>query len=92
MSYFDDRVWTSEEYPPIHLPCGGTAIFDESSGISYRCENCMAVVGSIGQPQSCKDEADKYKAWEAIGGQGWDYDKGEPRAVDSSRNKQVRKT
>jgi hypothetical protein len=61
---------------PIHLPCGGTAYFDHDSGISYRCETCYAVVGSIGQPQSCKDEAQKYEAWEAIGGKGWDYDKG----------------
>ena len=60
---------------PMRLPCGGTAYFDESSGISYRCE-CGAVVGSIGMPQSCKDEADKYRAWEAIGGKGWDYFEG----------------
>lgn len=57
---------------PIRLPCGGTAYFDESSGISYRCE-CGAVVGSIGMPKSCQDEADKWKAWEALGGKGWDY-------------------
>lgn len=60
---------------PMRLPCGGTAYFDKSSGISYRCE-CGAVVGSIGMPQSCKDEADKYRAWEAIGGKGWDYFEG----------------
>lgn len=60
---------------PMRLPCGGTAYFDESSGISYRCE-CGAVVGSIGMPQSCRDEADKYRAWEAIGGKGWDYFEG----------------
>ena len=60
---------------PMRLPCGGTAYFDESSGISYRCE-CGAVVGSIGMPQSCKDEVDKYRAWEAIGGKGWDYFEG----------------
>lgn len=62
-------------YDPMYLPCGGTAYFDESSGISYRCE-CGAVVGSIGMPQSCKDEADKWKAWEAIGGKAWDYFEG----------------
>lgn len=54
------------------LPCGGTAYFDESSGISYRCE-CGAVVGSIGMPQYCKDEAEKYRVIEALGGKGWDY-------------------
>jgi hypothetical protein len=59
-------------YDPMYLPCGGTAYFDESSGISYRCE-CGAVVGSIGQSQFCKDEAEKYRVIEALGGKGWDY-------------------
>lgn len=63
---------------PMYLPCGGTAIFDESSGISYRCLNCTAVVGSIGQPQECKDEAKKWDAWEQLGGKGWNYTEGEP--------------
>ena len=62
---------------PIFLPCGSKAFFDEDSGISYRCETCFAVVGSIGQPQSCKDEAAKYDNWKAIGGKGWDYATGE---------------
>lgn len=57
----------------MRLPCGGTAYWDESSGISYRCEVCGAVVGSIGQPQSCKEEAKKYEVWEMLGGKGWDY-------------------
>ena len=57
----------------IRLPCGGTAYFDESSGISYRCADCMAVVGSIGQPQQCKDEAAKWDNWKLLGGVGWDY-------------------
>lgn len=43
---------------PIKLPCGGTAHFDLSSGISYRCE-CGAVVGSIGMPRACKEELEK---------------------------------
>lgn len=66
------------EYPNLHLPCGGVARFDESSGISYRCEDCMAVVGSIGQPQSCKEEEEKWLAWKVLGGKGWDYKKGCP--------------
>lgn len=66
----------SEYMAPLHLPCGGVARFDYNSGISYRCEHCFAVVGSIGQPQSCKDEAKKYETWEQLGGKGWDYNKG----------------
>lgn len=61
------------KYDPMHLPCGGVAYFDETSGISYRCEHCGAVVGSIGMPQSCKNEADKWESWKALGGEGWDY-------------------
>ena len=64
----------TDKYDPMKLPCGGTAYYDyESSCHSYRCEHCGAVVGSIGQPQRCKDEAKKYEAWEKMGGQGWDY-------------------
>ena len=58
---------------PMNLPCGGVASWDESSGISYRCELCGAVVGSIGMPKSCKDEADKWDNWAKLGGKEWDY-------------------
>jgi hypothetical protein len=58
------------------LPCGNRATFDHGSGMSYRCDQCWAVVGSIGQPQACVDEADKYDNWEQLGGKGWDYYKG----------------
>ncbi len=61
---------------PMPLPCGGIAYFDESSGISYRCEDCGAVVGSIGQPRSCVEEAKKYEAWKLLGGKGWNYFQG----------------
>lgn len=57
----------------INLPCGGQAVFDEGSGIGYRCTHCFAMVGSIGQPRSCKEEAEKYEAFKALGGKGWDY-------------------
>lgn len=67
---------------PMKLPCGGTAYFDFESGISYRCQDCMAVVGSIGMPQSCKDIAQKYRNWEELGGQGWDYFKEEDEYED----------
>jgi hypothetical protein len=65
-----------ELYDPMPLPCGGTAYFDESSGISYRCETCMAVVGSMGMPDHCKREAEKYRVMELLGGKGWDYFEG----------------
>ena len=57
----------------IRLPCGGLAEFDEGAGFGYRCWDCMAVVGSIGQPQHCKEEAKKWDNWELLGGKGWDY-------------------
>ena len=41
---------------PIKLPCGSTAYFDRESGISYRCDYCMAVVGSIGMPRECAEQ------------------------------------
>lgn len=66
-------------FPPVYLPCGGVAYYDTSSGISYRCE-CGSVVGSIGQSQSCKDEAKKYEVWEQLGGKGWDYELGCPKS------------
>lgn len=61
----------------MKLPCGGIAIFDESSGISYRCEYCGAVVGSIGQPRSCKEERAKWDAYEQAGMWKWNYKTGE---------------
>lgn len=65
----------------IHLlmfpPCGGTAYFDDESGIGYRCEDCGAILGSIGQPTTCREEAQKYENWKKLGGRGWDYLKGD---------------
>lgn len=55
------------------LPCGGHAAFDHDSGCSYRCIDCYATIGSIGQSQSCKDAALKYEQWKTLGGKGWDY-------------------
>lgn len=57
----------------ISLACGATACFDHESGISYRCMDCFAVIGSVGMPQRCKDEEQKWKNWESLGGEGWDY-------------------
>ena len=52
---------TSYIPPTTITPCGATAYFDEGSGIGYRCEECMAFIGSIGMPRECKDlmEMDK---------------------------------
>lgn len=61
---------------PLILPCGGRAYFDFDSGISYRCRNCYAVVGSIGQPPACVEAAEKYRVLEQLGGGKWDYNTG----------------
>lgn len=55
------------------LPCGGIAHLDEDSGISYRCAQCDAVVGSIGMPQHCKDAMKKWENWQEMGSEGWNY-------------------
>jgi hypothetical protein len=59
----------------IHLPCGSRAFFDEESNtMSYRCETCFAVVGSIGQPSECKEASDKYEMFRKLGSKiSWDY-------------------
>lgn len=66
----------AEHYPPMHMPCGSIAEFDEDSGISYRCTACFAVIGSIGMPKDCKNEQEKYENWKKMGGKGWDYSTG----------------
>ncbi len=59
---------------PMYLPCGGVAYYEEESTChSYRCENCMAVVGSIAMPKHCKEEMDKWDNWSKMGGKNWDY-------------------
>ena len=73
MTYRADRV----RYQTMHLPCGGVAEFDHSSGISYRCEMCNAVVGSVGMPRSCQNEIAKYDVLKQLGSNvKWDYNKG----------------
>lgn len=57
----------------IFLPCGGMAFFDVNSGISYRCEDCGAVVGSIGMNKECYNQIKKYDMWKELSGRGWDY-------------------
>lgn len=37
------------------MPCGGTPHFDEASGYAYRCDVCFAVIGSVSQPNRCKE-------------------------------------
>jgi hypothetical protein len=60
----------------LYQPCGGVAEFD--GDYSYRCHDCMAVIGSMGQPSACKEEAQKYDMLKALGGKGWDYVNGTP--------------
>ena len=52
----------------IELLCGATASFDHSSGISYRCTTCFAVVGSIGMPRQCKTLYDMEEVVEKLKG------------------------
>jgi len=67
-----------DQYDPLYLPCGGTAHFDEGSGYGYRCELCAAVVCSIGMPNRCRSEWDKYeKVLPALGSRvRWDLKTG----------------
>lgn len=57
----------------LRLPCGGHAVWDDASDMGYRCMNCYAMLGSIGQSQHCQDAANEYKIAEKLGGKGWDY-------------------
>lgn len=59
----------------IFLPCGGVAFFDTGSGISYRCDHCGAVIGSIGMPKNCATELQKWDLIEKLGGRGWDFER-----------------
>ena len=63
---------------PLHLPCGGTAIWEDDSILSYRCIDCGAVLGSIGQPKECVKIQENYTMWKKLGGMGWDYKLGKP--------------
>ena len=75
---YSDRL-RENEYPPMRLPCGGVAWLDpDSSTYGFRCEHCMSVVGSIGQPRDCKEEADKWEVQKTLGGKGWNYQQGTP--------------
>lgn len=58
----------SDYTAPIVLLCGSSAYFDEGSGIGYRCEECMAMVGSIGMPRSCKELYDMEDVVEKLKG------------------------
>ena len=62
-----------EAYKPIQMPCGGTAYFDEGAGYGYRCWDCMAVVGSIGMPQSCREEYRKTEILDILAGKQKGY-------------------
>ena len=43
----------------------------------YTCENCLCVVGSMGQPKECAELQEKYHLLRALGTKiRWDYDQG----------------
>lgn len=64
----------------IFIPCGSIARWDAESGMGYRCESCFAMLGSIRQPDHCKEQSQKWKNIEAMGGKGWDYSTGKQMA------------
>lgn len=71
-SYQDEWYYVNEvdnkQFPPQELLCGSTSYFDVASGISYRCDTCMAVVGSIGMPPECKELYDMEKVVNKLSG------------------------
>lgn len=73
----------------LKLPCRGVAVFDEPSGIGYRCEDCMAMLGSVGQPRRCKEEAAKWDAYEKNGMWRWNYKTGEPESCQPGHVKSL---
>lgn len=86
-SRFDDTDYLNDFSKPanvpgtIHLPCGGTAHFCYEAGYGHRCEDCFAVVGSIGQPSHCANEMKKYSVVLKELGSNiiWDYTRGVER-------------
>ena len=57
MKYNWDKQDKNEDFPySIDLKCGNKGYFDRSSGCAYRCDSCFAVIGSVGQPNECRDE------------------------------------
>ena len=42
----------------IKTPCG-EAHWDYGSGCAYRCMTCMAILGSVAQPELCKQLMDE---------------------------------
>lgn len=53
----------------IDAPCGATAYFDIGSGIGYRCEECEAIIGSIGMPRECRTLLDMDTVAEKLKGE-----------------------
>ncbi len=52
----------------IELLCGSSASFDYGSGISYRCNECGATLGSVGMPKQCKELYDMVRTIETLQG------------------------
>ena len=64
------------EVSVIHLPCGNQAFMADYE-YGYTCENCLCVVGSMGQPKECAELQEKYHLLRALGTNiRWDYDLG----------------
>jgi len=59
-------------YKLDRMACGGVPLFDVDSGCAYRCSNCFAVIGSIGQSPTCvdmnNDEENRKTEWKMLAG------------------------
>ena len=71
-----------DEWNTIHLPCGGTAHWDDD-GIGYRCTTCMTYTGSAAQPAECVEARDKYEVLRRLGSRArWNYETGQEEMVE----------
>jgi hypothetical protein len=60
---------SADDTKPIVLLCGSVAYFDhDSTSYSYRCNDCGAVVGSMGMPRECKQLYDMEKVVDKLKG------------------------
>lgn len=67
-NYISDKDGFPVVSSTIQLLCGAFASFDITNVISYRCNICNAVVGSIDMPDNCKELYDMKRVVETLKG------------------------